>query len=112
LINSANDAKMAIDFAKYPPTGKRGVGLYRASKYGTAFNEYKEFVEKELVIIAQIEHIKAVENLPIYYQPGWNRWDLLFGPYDFIQASYGTLAGRVLETRIVVQTEGALKKKV
>ncbi len=72
MINSANDAKMAIDFAKYPPTGKRGVGLYRASKYGTAFNEYKEFVEKELVIIAQIEHIKAVENIEDIIQQDGN----------------------------------------
>ncbi len=37
MINNLDDAKKAIDFAKYPPTGKRGVGLYRASKYGNSF---------------------------------------------------------------------------
>ncbi len=87
MINSLDDAKMAIDFAKYPPTGKRGVGLYRASKYGTAFNEYKEFVENELVIIAQIEHIKAVENIEdIITTDGID--GTIIGPYD-LSASMG-----------------------
>ena len=87
MINSADNAKMAIDFAKYPPIGKRGVGLYRASKYGTAFNEYKEFVEKELVIIAQIEHIEAVKNIEeIITIDGID--GTIIGPYD-LSASMG-----------------------
>ena len=37
MIKSKKDAQMAIDFVKYPPTGKRGVGLYRAQNYGIGF---------------------------------------------------------------------------
>ena len=42
-------------FSKIPPFGKRGVGLSRAAGYGSQFEEYKKWVDKELVIIAQID---------------------------------------------------------
>ncbi len=69
MINSANDAKKQLILQNILQLARRGVGLYRASKYGTAFNEYKDFVEKELVIIAQYRaYVKAVENhLEVYY---------------------------------------------
>jgi len=63
MVCSKEDALKAVEYAKYPPVGKRGVGLYRASGYGTAFEEYKKWVDEELVIIAQIEHIDAVKNI-------------------------------------------------
>ncbi|MGB1097477.1 MAG: 50S ribosomal protein L9, partial [Acholeplasmataceae bacterium] len=60
MIRNKEEAEQAVNFVKYPPVGKRGVGLNRAQKYGTSFNEYKKWVEEESVIIAQIEHIDAV----------------------------------------------------
>ena len=63
MVCSKEDAIQAVNYAKYPPKGKRGVGLYRASSYGTKFEEYKKWVNEELVIIAQIEHIDAVNNI-------------------------------------------------
>ena len=81
MINNKNDALQAIDFAKYPPIGKRGVGLYRAQNYGLGFDEYKKWVEEELVIIAQIEHIEAVENIEkIITTEGID--GVIIGPYD------------------------------
>ncbi|MEN4044795.1 aldolase/citrate lyase family protein [Sulfurimonas sp. NWX367] len=81
MVNSKEDALQAVAFAKYPPTGKRGVGLYRASKYGTGFDEYKKWVEEELVIIAQIEHIDAVNNIDeIIHVKGID--GTIIGPYD------------------------------
>jgi 2-dehydro-3-deoxyglucarate aldolase len=65
MVNSKEDAAQAVNYAKYPPQGKRGVGLYRATKYGTNFEEYKKWVDEELVIIAQIEHIDAVNNIVV-----------------------------------------------
>ena len=41
MVNSKEDALKAIDAVKYPPKGKRGVGLARAQKYGFGFEEYK-----------------------------------------------------------------------
>ena len=81
MIKSREEALEAIDYAKYPPVGKRGVGLFRAQQYGLGFDEYKEWVNNELVIIAQIEHIKAVENIEeIIQTEGID--GVIIGPYD------------------------------
>lgn len=81
MIKSKADALEAIDYAKYPPIGKRGVGLFRAQKYGLGFDKYKKWVNEELVIIAQIEHIKAVENIEeIITTEGID--GVIIGPYD------------------------------
>jgi len=81
MVNSKEDAIQAVEFAKYPPTGKRGVGLYRASKYGTDFESYKKWVEEELVIIAQIEHIDGVKNIDDILQVEGIDGTII-GPYD------------------------------
>ena len=81
MVSSKEDAKQAVDYAKYPPVGKRGVGLYRSTKYGTKFEEYKKWVAEELVIIAQIEHIDAVNNIDdILSVEGID--GTIIGPYD------------------------------
>ena len=81
MVNSKEDAIKAVEFAKYPPIGKRGVGLYRASKYGVKFEEYKKWVEEELVIIAQIEHIDGVNNIDEILQVEGIDGTII-GPYD------------------------------
>lgn len=81
MVKSKEDALEAIDYAKYPPVGKRGVGLFRAQKYGLGFDEYKKWVNEELVIIAQIEHYEAVENIEeIITTDGID--GVIIGPYD------------------------------
>jgi 2-dehydro-3-deoxyglucarate aldolase len=83
MINNANDAKKAVEFVKYPPEGKRGVGLYRAQQYGlnNGFEDYKKWLDESVVIIAQIEHIDAVNNIEeIIATPGID--GVFIGPYD------------------------------
>lgn len=81
MVCSKDDAVQAVNYAKYPPLGKRGVGLYRASGYGTKFEEYKKWVNNELVIIAQIEHIDAVNNIDEILQVEGIDGTII-GPYD------------------------------
>ncbi len=81
MVCSKEDAMKAVNYAKYPPKGKRGVGLYRASGYGAKFEEYKKWVDEELVIIAQIEHIDAVNNIDEIVQVSGIDGTLI-GPYD------------------------------
>jgi len=81
MVCSKGDAIEAVNYAKYPPFGKRGVGLNRAQKYGTKFEEYKKWVDEELVIIAQIEHIDAVENIDDILQVEGIDGTII-GPYD------------------------------
>jgi len=81
MVSSKEDAHRAVDYAKYPPMGKRGVGLYRAQKYGQGFEAYKKWVDEELVIIAQIEHIDAVKNIDDILQVEGIDGTII-GPYD------------------------------
>lgn len=81
MICSKDDAKQAVDYAKYPPIGKRGVGLARAQQYGNGFDAYKKWVAEDLVVIAQIEHIDGINNLKeIISVPGID--GTIIGPYD------------------------------
>lgn len=81
MVNKRDDAKAAVDAVYYPPLGSRGVGLFRAQKYGSGFQEYREWLEKEAIVIVQIEHIQAVPNLDdILSVNGVDGF--IIGPYD------------------------------
>lgn len=81
MIKSKDDARNAVEYAKYPPLGKRGVGLSRAQNYGFSFDDYKKWQADNLVIIAQIEHIEGVNNLKeIIDVEGIDA--IIVGPYD------------------------------
>ncbi|MAJ37343.1 MAG: 2,4-dihydroxyhept-2-ene-1,7-dioic acid aldolase [Flavobacteriaceae bacterium] len=87
MVNSVQDAKKAVSSVKYPSIGSRGVGLSRAQNYGTGFSEYKEWLQNDAVIIAQIEHINGVNELSgILDVPGID--GIIVGPYD-LSASMG-----------------------
>lgn len=63
MVNTPEEAEAAARAMHYPPKGGRGVGLFRAQGYGHCFAEYKTWLADNAVLIAQIEHIRAVENL-------------------------------------------------
>lgn len=81
MVNFGEDVRNIIEYTKYPPVGKRGVGLNRAQRYGFGFGEYMEWLADHIVIIAQIEHIDAVNNLEDILSS--DELDgILVGPYD------------------------------
>lgn len=81
MVNTPEDAARAVSAVKYPVQGTRGVGLARAQGYGMEFEKYKDWVNKESIVIAQIEHIKAIENLEeILGVEGID--GTIIGPYD------------------------------
>jgi len=63
MVSSKEEALRAVASVRYPPEGKRGVGLARAQCYGLEFDEYKLWQSKESMVIVQIEHIDAIGNL-------------------------------------------------
>lgn len=80
-VNSADEARKAVESVKYPPYGKRGVGLARAQSYGFGFEEYRDSKAKEITLIAQIEHINAINELDqIITTDGID--GTFIGPYD------------------------------
>jgi len=96
-VNCADDARLAVAAVKYPPLGSRGVGLARAQKYGADFQGYFKTANGSTIVIAQIEHRLAVENIEaILKVEGIDAF--IIGPYD-ISASYG-VAGQFDHTLV------------
>lgn len=87
MVKTADEAREAVSYLKYPPFGKRGVGLSRAQHYGTGFQSYQKWVDEESIVIIQIEHIESVKNLAeILDVEGVD--GIIVGPYD-LSASMG-----------------------
>ena len=81
MVNSATEAEQAVAAVRYPPHGIRGVGLARAQGYGTTFEPYLKWVNRESVVVVQVEHIDAVHNLEsILSVDGVDGF--IVGPYD------------------------------
>lgn len=81
LVNTASEAKRAVESAKYPPLGKRSVGVARAHGYGLDFQEYIQSANSNVSLIVQVEHIDSVNNITeILKVPGID--GVFIGPYD------------------------------
>lgn len=87
MVKTKEDALKAVKSVKYPPLGIRSVGLARAQGYGERFDSYKLWVNKNSIIIVQIEHVDAVNNIDEIFSikeiDGY-----IIGPYD-LSASLG-----------------------
>lgn len=85
MIESEGLLRDAVAWAHYPPRGCRGVGYSRANQFGKNFDAYLGGTNP--IIVAQIEHIRAVENIDaIMSVPGLDA--VMVGPYD-LSASMG-----------------------
>jgi 2-keto-3-deoxy-L-rhamnonate aldolase RhmA len=98
MVNSAVEAEQAVAAVRYPPQGRRGVGLARAQGYGTAFEPYRDWLTRESIVIVQVEHILAVHNLAAMLAvEGVDGF--IVGPYD-LSGSLG-LPGEFEHPRMV-----------
>lgn len=88
-VETAAQARAIVDSVKYPPMGKRGVGL------GTAHNDYVppdagayfEFANRNTTVICQIESTTGLENLDaIAATPGV---DVLWVGHNDLSVSMG-----------------------
>ncbi|MBC7427499.1 MAG: 2,4-dihydroxyhept-2-ene-1,7-dioic acid aldolase [Bacteriovorax sp.] len=87
MIESAKQLQDIITEMQYPPLGIRGVGFSRANTYGKNFESYYGAINNSLTIVAQIEHINAINNLDeILTVKAVDA--LMIGPYD-LSASMG-----------------------
>ncbi len=87
LVNDADTAARVVAYAKYPPMGKRSVGIARAQGYGASFADYVNRANEETVVIVQVEHVDAVDNIASILDV--SGIDAVFiGPYD-LSASMG-----------------------
>ncbi|MCX6118486.1 MAG: aldolase/citrate lyase family protein [Proteobacteria bacterium] len=87
MVNSAAEAKQAVENCFYAPKGKRGVGLSRAQGFGFGFEDHLKKNLKDLTVIVQIEHVDAVREIDqILAIDGVS--GVFLGPYD-LSASMG-----------------------
>ena len=86
MVNTKEEAQNAVNAVKYPPEGKRGVGLARAQGYGFKFDKYLK-KQKDLDIIVQIEHLNAIKDLRTILSVNGITGSMI-GPYD-LSASMG-----------------------
>lgn len=62
-INSPEDARRAVDAARFPPEGMRGAGPGRAAAYGRAIPQDIARARSETVVALQIETVAALDQL-------------------------------------------------
>jgi 2-keto-3-deoxy-L-rhamnonate aldolase RhmA len=83
-IETSKEAEDAVAYSKIAPSGVRGVGPGRASKFGYGFKEYVKEANNQVVII-QIETRKAYEGLTeVLSVPGLD--GIFIGPVDLSTA--------------------------
>ena len=106
MVNSKEDAEKCVGMTKYPPLGERGVGLARAHNYGKNFSEYVATANDDLLLMLQIEHIDAVNNIEeIVSVPGID--GTYIGPYD-LSMSMG-LPGQIDHPDVIAAMDKVLK---
>ncbi len=98
MVNAPEEALRAVAATRYAPVGSRGVGLARAQGYGASFQNYLKWQSEGPVIIVQIEHKDAVDQLEaILRVPGVDGF--IVGPYD-LSCSMG-IAGQFEQAEFV-----------
>ena len=89
MINNVEDVKKAIGACFYPPSGSRGMGLYRAQGYGDKDKKEKYINDdaEQIELYLNIESREAVENIESIFDSDITGYFL--GPYD-LSASIGS----------------------
>jgi 4-hydroxy-2-oxoheptanedioate aldolase len=82
MVNTVEEAKIAIAAAKYPPTGNRSIGgSIPALNFRTSAGEYYKHANQEILVILQTESPQGVDNAEaIYSLPGVDA--IFVGPND------------------------------
>lgn len=62
-INTAEEARLAVQYAKYPPQGTRGIAPLWTTFMNVSWNDYLPAANDELCVIVQIETPEGIRNL-------------------------------------------------
>ena len=82
MINTPEEARQVVAWAKFPPEGERSFGsAYAGLAFDQSMREYLKAANEQIVVGIQIESAKAFENLDAIF--GVKGIDLVFvGPVD------------------------------
>ncbi len=88
-VNTREEAERAVQYARYPPLGQRGISPSWPILAGEDWNNVIKTANEETVLVLQVESQEAYDNLDDIKQvPGIDV--LLVGPLD-LSASVGTI---------------------
>ncbi len=106
FVQTADEARQAVSFAKYPPEGVRGVAaVHRGSRFGRV-GDYLKRANGEVAVIVQLETPDAIARLPeIAAVPGVDA--LFVGPGD-LSAAMGHI-GNIAHPEVQALIEKAAK---
>jgi len=90
FIRSATEGRAAVAACRYPPAGVRGFGPIRNMGHGALqFDEYLEQATRQVMVIVQVEHVDAGNDLDdLVATPGLD--GICLGPND-LSGSIGKL---------------------
>jgi 4-hydroxy-2-oxoheptanedioate aldolase len=93
MVNTPEEALVAVAAAKYPPAGMRSVGgSVHALNFQTDATDYYAHANEEILVVLQCEHIHAVDSVDaIFSVPGIDA--IFVGPND-LAASMRSPDGR------------------
>ena len=81
-VESAEQLRQAVMWAKYPPEGKRGMGAERATAWGHALVEHTAEANEHVLVVPIIETVRAAQEVPAMCEvDGVELFQ--FGPADF-----------------------------
>lgn len=91
MVDTVEQARIAIAAAKYPPVGNRSVGGgMHSMNFGASAGEYYERANDEILVVLQTESPQGVENAEaIYSLPGCDA--IFIGPNDLRFQMHSTL---------------------
>lgn len=81
-VETAEQLRQAVAFARYPPEGVRGIGAERATCWGQCFAEHTQEANESVLVIPIIESVKGGRNLPSML-PVEGTEVYFFGPADY-----------------------------
>jgi 4-hydroxy-2-oxoheptanedioate aldolase len=62
-IETAAQARSVVEAARFPPMGKRGIGLSRAAGYGARIADYRAAANQSLLLVIMVETAEGLANI-------------------------------------------------
>ncbi|MGQ0635949.1 MAG: HpcH/HpaI aldolase family protein [Planctomycetaceae bacterium] len=81
-IETADQLRQAVSFARYPPEGERGIGGERATAWGQAIVEHTAVANENVLVIPIVETVRAASQVPAMLAVEGVEI-FFFGPADF-----------------------------
>jgi 4-hydroxy-2-oxoheptanedioate aldolase len=106
-VSTADEAKAAVSFTRYPPAGVRGVaGTTRATRFGR-IKDYARRAHEEICLLVQVETEEALDNIDaISAIDGVD--GIFIGPAD-LHASLGH-AGEIANPKVKPMIDEAIRR--